>query len=71
MANTAVRDLKPGDMVDLQNDPYADPRGDHIEYEFELAVVAELTYEGSGCIVVEFNESTVGFPPDHQVRVEN
>lgn len=65
-----VKELKPGDRVDLEGDPYADRKHNHPEYEFEFAVVVEVTQETPNCIVVEFDMGTVAFPPTHLVEVD-
>lgn len=69
MATKRIDELIPGDLVDLQNDKYADRRGDNIEYEFELACVAEIDRETPDCICVYFENSACGFPPGHVVTV--
>jgi hypothetical protein len=61
--------LEPGDLVDLEDDPYADPKRDHVEYQFKLATVYQAEYEAPDCVVVDFDATTVGFPPDHRVIV--
>jgi hypothetical protein len=68
----AIKNLKPDDMVDLYNDPYADPNGDKIEYQWEYCVVYELKQETENCIMVYFNNTVaIGFPPDHKVKLAN
>lgn len=64
-----VDELRPGDRVDLQNDPIAD-NGEHPEFEFEFLEVAEIDCETPECTVVYFNNFTCGFPPDHWVDVD-
>lgn len=66
-----IRDLKPGDMVDLQGDPYADPNHEAIELEYELMSVYEVVEETPGCFLVTCNnfDFGCGFPPDHKVLV--
>lgn len=70
----AVRDLQPGDLVDLEADPYADPDvvdpGNFSPFEFELAEVVEIEVETPTCTVVGFEAyGAYGFPPTHEVRV--
>lgn len=72
---TKVRDLQPGDKVDLEGDPYvncSDPEcTSYITYQFEYGVVDTVEQETPGCIVVHFtNDDVIGFPPDHEVEVE-
>jgi hypothetical protein len=85
MIPVKVEDLKPGMAVDLENDQYADAFGhrgyerdpedglgetDHMAFESELARVFEVTEETPDCIVVEFDLTTCGFPPEHVVQVD-
>ncbi len=65
-----VAQLQPGMMVDLEGDEYADKSGNHPEYEFEYAVVDQITRESADCILVEFDNSACGFPPDHVLNVK-
>lgn len=64
-----VSELVPGDLVDLENDPHADPNGEHPEFEFEFATVGEIVKETAECTVVYFDNFTCGFPPDHVVKI--
>jgi len=65
-----VKDLKPGDAVDLEGDPYADPNHDHIEYECEFQAVAEVVQETPECTVVYFDNCACGFPTNHELTVD-
>lgn len=63
-----VKDLTPGDMIDLQGDKYADPNRTNVTYEFEYALVGERQYEGDECLVLYIEGvDAIGFPPDHEV----
>jgi hypothetical protein len=65
-----IKDLVQGDLVDLERDPYADPKGEDQSAHFEFAVVDKLEIETPTCTVVHFeNFGSVGFPPDHEVDV--
>lgn len=66
-----VRDIRPGDMVDLEGDKYADPDSDPGKgFEFQYALVCEKKQETDDCIVLYFEEdSPVGFPVDHELKV--
>lgn len=57
-----------GDMVDLQNDPFAD-NGNHPEFEFEYATVCEMERETPSCMMVCFDSIACGFPPAHMVTL--
>lgn len=60
-----------GDVVDLENDPYGDPRdanGEHVNpiIEFEYATVNFIERETPDCVVLGFEGiDRFGFPPDH------
>jgi hypothetical protein len=62
-----VSDLKPGDLVDLYGDPFADPdQNPRHSHEFEYATVCEVIPETPGCVAVGFEGfDIVGFPPEH------
>jgi hypothetical protein len=64
-----VSELRVGDLVDLEGDPYADPRRDPMNcFEFELAEVASVERETADCVAVGFEGfDVVGFPPHHIV----
>jgi hypothetical protein len=73
-----ARDLRPGDLLDLEGDPYADPRGDSLSadgehfygFEYELAEVVEpVEFETPTCVVVHTDMVSCGFPPDHEINV--
>lgn len=72
-----VDELRPGDLVDLDGDPYActcasgDPDCDPgMTWRFEYGRVDETVRETPTCIRVDFsNGESVGFPPDHEVTV--
>lgn len=69
-AMVAVRDLHPGDKLDLQNDPVADPQGDNVALEFEFVTVAGVEQETADCIRVDGADFSCGFGPDHLVKVD-
>lgn len=66
-----VKDLLPGDRVDLESDRYADPDHDDIGYECEYAIVEEVIQETDDCVLVHFASTpSIGFPTDWTVRVD-
>lgn len=69
-AMVAVRDLHPGDKLDLQGDPLADPQGDNIALEYEYVTVAGVEQETADCIRVDGADFSCGFGPDHLVKVD-
>jgi hypothetical protein len=65
-----AKDLKAGDLVDLEGDAYADPNHDNWRYSIEHGEVETVEWETQECVAVYFtNGSVVGFPPDHELRV--
>jgi hypothetical protein len=62
-----ARDVREGDMIDLEGDPFADD-GQHPEHEFEFAIVEGSELETPECIRIDFDSTSVGFPPDHMLR---
>ncbi len=65
-----VTDLVPGDRIDLEADQYADPNHDNVFYEFEPSLVAGTELETHACFRVDFEGlASVGFPPEHRVRL--
>jgi hypothetical protein len=78
MTFLAIRaiDLIEGDLVDLEGDQYADPDNDNQIYPYLLHTVSNVEHERNSfdvitCIAVTFEGGpTIGFPIDHQLRVE-
>lgn len=63
-----AKDLKPGDMVDLDSCPvrFADPTA-----EFEYAIVEAAELETPDCVLVHYeNVPSVGYVPDQVLRIE-
>lgn len=67
----AIKDLRPGDMVDLEGDKYADPDGGNAMLADRLHEVDFVEVETRGCTCVDFLDYSCGFPPDHEVRVHS
>lgn len=64
-------ELKLGDLVDLEGDPYADTSEDWKHYhECEYGVVEGVEQETSDCVRVDFEHLSVGFPLDHLLTVD-
>ena len=49
-----VCDLRPGDLVDHEGDPFADPECDHAGFDCELLEVVCVEREPAGCTAVSF-----------------
>lgn len=65
-----VREVRVDDLIDLHGDQYADPEADpHLDLAYEYARVEEIERETPNCIVLHTSLTSVGFPPDHEVRV--
>lgn len=65
-----VAELIDGDLVDLEGDQYADPEHNHDCYDLERLEVLEMTVETPYyCTLVYFDGATVGFPPDHKLKI--
>lgn len=68
--NILARDLVPGDVLDLSNNPYArcaEHDGCDTAFEFEYAVVESVVQETPECTVVYTDLATFGCPPDSTV----
>jgi hypothetical protein len=68
-----VRDLRPGDRVDLEHDKYAMLGAEELPdaFSFEYEVVDSLDPKTPKCTAVYFESGRcIGFPPDHSVPVE-
>ena len=62
--------IQAGDLVDLEADPYADPRHDKVCLQCEYAEVAGAERETDGCVRIDFEGlNSVGFPPHHLITV--
>lgn len=72
---TKVEELRRGDLIDLQNDPYADPVGDEVSYEFSYGMVEDVTTktaeDGTEVVLVTFIhdgwDNVIGFPKGHEL----
>lgn len=70
-----VDEVKPGDFLSLDHDPFMDPDGEEFWLEFEYAVVYEINpevipgYEApAGGVLIEFETGELcAFPADHMV----
>ena len=59
-------EVQVGDIIDLENDAYADPLGDRSEFASQYYEVVEVTREGRNCIAIGFEGfDIVGFPAPH------
>jgi hypothetical protein len=72
----AVETLRRGDLIDLQNDPYADPVGDEVSYEFSYGMVEDVAVVTEGdteVVKVTFIhdgwDNVIAFPKGHELTV--
>lgn len=64
-----AREAKPGDVLDIEGDTYADPDCDPMTgAEFEFTVVEAVKWEGPGCVVLYTSLCNFGCPPDHVLK---
>jgi hypothetical protein len=62
-------DLREGDYVDLEGDPFADPRRDSAYFRYEYAMVNGVDIETPTCVCVWIDGvDAFGFPPDHIIK---
>ena len=59
--------LRPGDLVDLKGDRFAD--GGDAAFDYEYAEVLDVEQETPECVRVDFDFDSVGFPAKHEVNV--
>jgi hypothetical protein len=64
-----VGEVRPGQLVDLEEDPFADPLREHRRYEWELIEVIAIEQETADCIRLDFDDDSIGFPAAHALKV--
>jgi hypothetical protein len=64
-------DLRPGQFVDLEEDPLADPDCEHRRYEWEFMEVIAVHRETPDGVRVDFDGVSIGFPADYVLSVLN
>ena len=63
--------IQPGDLIDLEGDPFADPRRDNCFLRCELALAMEVEQETPECVAIGFEGfDVVGFPTNHMLNVK-
>lgn len=64
-----------GDLIDLEGDEFADPNRNGLsvtgdfDFTFEFAYVEEVERETPGCIRIDTDQGSYGFPPDHMLKM--
>lgn len=78
ITHTRAADIGPGDMIDLEGDEYADPRGDgtddddhYYAFEFEYALVEDV--DGSAArsgfgVTLYTTLGVFSFPAEHKLK---
>lgn len=56
------------DLIDLEDDEFADPEDRRHIFPYEMARVIGFEQETDNCIRVDFDSTSIGFPPDHLLR---
>ncbi len=65
-----AKNVKVGDLVDLEGDEYADPDYDKTWMLYLFAEVTDVEQETPECVAIGFEGfDLVGFPTDHELRV--
>ncbi|HTE40289.1 MAG TPA: hypothetical protein VK629_05650 [Steroidobacteraceae bacterium] len=65
-----AKDIKPGDMLDLEGDQFADPKKDKPFFECELGTVESVERETPDCVAIMIEGVDMfGFPPEHLLCV--
>jgi hypothetical protein len=65
-----------GDALDLEGDKFADPDATGMnpsqtfDYTFEFASVEGTERETPGCIRIDTDQGSIGFPPDHLIKTQ-
>jgi len=71
MKTKRAGEIRPGDIVDLEGDPIADPDGDNACFECEYQTVCQVDRETPDCVVIYLEgASGYGFPPDHPIKLD-
>ncbi|AXK43829.1 hypothetical protein [Erythrobacter aureus] len=67
----AAKNIREGDVLDLEGDEFADrPTDDHANnFEYEYQPVHEVERETADCIRIGGDGWLVGFPEDHLLKV--
>lgn len=64
----SVTEVQPGDLLDLEHDPYADTEKTHASVSFLYAEVVGSEQETPDCVRIDFEGlDSFGFPTSHEV----
>jgi len=56
------------DLIDLENDEFADPEDRRHIFPYEHARVIGFERETEDCIRIDFDNTSIGFPVAHMLR---
>jgi hypothetical protein len=63
-----ILDVRTGDLIDLEADPYADPRHDDEDFADHLVTVLGTQAHADGSVTVRFtDERSFTFPDGHEL----
>lgn len=81
-ATKAAHELRTGDLIDLEGDPYATTPGEDMSasdrkahestvltFEFEYATVESVEPETPDCFVIHTSLTSFACPPDHTFKI--
>lgn len=71
---TKASQIVPGDILDLEGDPYADDPNDEMQFpnQYQYAVVEAVEQETDYCVVIYTVENgNFACPPSHRLKKEN
>jgi hypothetical protein len=63
-----ARDVREGDLIDMQGDPYFPGEMTQNVAEFEYAEVSGVEWDGPDCVVVHTDQGSFGMPPNHWLK---
>jgi hypothetical protein len=70
VAMIEARNVMTGDLLDLEGDKFADPKGDNPFYQSEFVEVYSAEAETLDCVRIDFCNLSIGFPSDHLIGIE-
>jgi hypothetical protein len=69
MGHIAARDVRPGNLLDLEGDRYAGKHDTANVFAYEYAEVEGIEWETPECVVVHTDQGSFGMPPDHRLKL--
>ena len=62
-----AKNIRPGDVVDLEGDPYANPDSEDVAFRYEHALVLNVERETPECVRLDLAHESYGFPVAHRL----